>query len=171
MFNRSQFNRAPFNRPFSVDILASFTWDGEGGMSIKGTGEFLAVISMHGEGEFSINAIREQFASINWDGVGELSIAAIRERLASIRWNGEGSFTVNANRYHIDEIEITGPFAPGDKIIIDSGKFRVTKNGQMIGYSGDFFDLHPGANHITYTDPATGRTIQMRVTYRDKYLY
>jgi hypothetical protein len=170
MFNRSQFNRAPFNRPFSVDVLASFTWDGEGGMSIKGNGIFLAAISMHGEGEFSINAIREQLASINWDGVGEMSIAAIRERLASIHWNGEGTLQINASRYHIDEIEITGPFAPGEKIIIDSKKMLVRKNGSVIGYEGGFFDLNQGDNTITFTDSGTGRTVLCRITHRDKFI-
>jgi len=170
MFNRSPFNRMPFNRPFSVDVLASFSWDGEGDMSIKGKGEFVAAISMHGEGEFNIDAVRERFASINWNGTGELTIEAIRERLASINWNGEGTFRMNASRYHIEKIEITGPFAPGEKIIIDSNKMLVRKNGAVIGYLGDFFDLNPGSNTINFRDNATGRTILCRITHRDKFV-
>jgi len=170
MFNRGSFNRLPFNRTSSIEILASFSWYGEGEVSVHASVEYLAIITMHGEGEFNLSAIREKFGSLTWDGLGQMSIGAIRERLASIKWDGEGEFKINAGKFHIEEIEVLGPFAPGDKIVVDTAKLRVTKNGSTIGYEGEFFELNPGNNHIVYTDTASGRTVQVRITYRDKFI-
>ncbi len=171
MFNRSAFNRSPFNRTFTAEVLFSATLEGDGGMTAAANVEYLATITMQGEGELTASFIREIVSTAIMQGEGEISAPAIRERLFSAFLEGEGTLSANAGRFHVQEIEVITPFAPGEKVIIDSTKFRVTKNGQSLGYNGDFFDLHSGENLISYTDSATGRSIQIRVTHRDKYLY
>ncbi|MEK5165973.1 hypothetical protein NYE69_27005 [Paenibacillus sp. FSL R5-0527] len=105
---------------------------------------------------------------------GRLSAENIRGIvLEPRRMSGEGRMFAEASKYHTDWIEFTDAFRPGDVIIIDSGKFKITRNGVNVShlYNGDFFDLNLGENRLTWTDPATGRTILFRITHRDKFLY
>jgi Phage-related protein len=170
MFNRGAFNRMPFNRSFSVEILFSAVLQGEGGLIANPNVEYLATVTLEGEGELFASYIREYLVSAVLQGEGSLTAISIRERLFSALLQGEGELKVAASRFHIDEIDVLGPFAPGDKIVIDSAKLRVTKNGSAIGYEGEFFNLNPGGNHIVYTDTATGRTVQIRITHRDRFI-
>jgi hypothetical protein len=170
VFNRSQFNRMPFNRPYSVEVLFSATLDGSGVTTAALNLEFNMTTTLDGTGSLIVDMIRELFFVAQLDGIGTLTVEMIRERFLAAQLNGEGTISAVLKRYHVDEIEVTGPFAPGDKIIIDSKKLRVTKNGQTVGYEGDFFDLNTGNNQIIYTDAAAGRTVQFRVTHRDKYI-
>ncbi|MNW40822.1 hypothetical protein D3C74_179460 [compost metagenome] len=87
--------------------------------------------------------------------------------------SGEGRITAELSKFHTDYIEFMDVFRPGEVIVIDSGKFKITRNGQNVShlYNGDFFDLNLGNNNLTWTDPETGRTVLCRITHRDKYLY
>jgi hypothetical protein len=170
MFNRGSFNRTAFNRTFSVDVFFSTTMNGVGEMSFTPNMEYAMSVQMNGEGGLTIETIREIFFSSQMDGIGELSIDTIRERFLSAAMNGIGSMDVNFKKYQVDILEITNPFQAGDKIIIDAKKLTVRQNGQAIGYDGDFFDINPGDNVITYEDAELGRTIQIRVTHRDRYI-
>ncbi|NUU73759.1 phage distal tail protein, partial [Paenibacillus xylanilyticus] len=73
----------------------------------------------------------------------------------------------------VDYIEFEDNFNPGDQIIIDSGKFKITRNGQNVShlYTGDFLQLNPGTNSLRWTDPETARTVLFRITHRDRFLY
>ncbi|WP_025715592.1 phage distal tail protein [Paenibacillus sp. 1-18] len=98
----------------------------------------------------------------------------IREiEMIAERMSGAGSLHADADRYHTDYIEFTDVFRPGEVIVIDSGKFKITRNGQNVShpYNGDFFDLNLGNNNLTWTDPETGRTVLCRIAHRDKFLY
>jgi len=170
MFNRGSFNHLPFNRSFSVDILFSASLQGEGGLYAYPNVEYVATVTMQGEGELSAAYIREYIVSAVLQGEGVLTANVVRERLYSALLQGDGELKAAASRFHIDEIEVLGPFAPGDKIVIDSAKLLVKKNGSAIGYEGEFFNLNPGGNHIVYTDTATGRTVQIRITHRDCFI-
>jgi len=172
LFNRNAaLNRMPFSRPFSVDIMLSAILEGKSELIASLTMDLTMNAQMNGEGELIADLIREFFMSAEFNGIATMDVEMIRERLIFAALNGQGSLQGNLSRFHVDSIAINNPFAPGDKIVIDSGKLRVMRNGQPIGYTGDFFDIHPGQNTITYTDSATGRTVQIRITYRDKYLY
>jgi hypothetical protein len=160
-----------FTQPFLVEIYFSTNLEGKGTVTAVFSMEISLSSELNGSGDLVADFIRELFIAANLDGIGTMDINMIRERLMAVAVNGEGSLQGNLSRFHVDSISVVGSFAPGDKIVIDSGKLRATKNGQPIGYSGDFFDLHPGQNTITYTDPDNGRTIQIRITHRDKYLY
>lgn len=162
----SSFNNMPFNTvnqgsnveyslDFSMDMALSARLSGEGRMQGAFVrGYLLEVERMSGEGRLSAENIR---------GIV----------LEPQRMSGEGRMFAEASKYHTDWIEFTDAFRPGDVIIIDSGKFKITRNGVNVShlYNGDFFDLNLGENRLTWTDPATGRTILFRITHRDKFLY
>ena len=171
MFNQTAFNVTPFNRPYTLDVLFSVHMDGEGALFALPSVTYTASIVMGGEGSVDANYIREITKAAFMNGEGALSATNLRERILQATINGDGSLTAQAKKYHVDSVTVEGPFAPGDKIIFDSTKFRITKNGTIIGYDGELFDINPGVNTITYQDSETGRNIVVRVSFRDRYLY
>ncbi|MCR8656926.1 phage tail family protein [Paenibacillus endoradicis] len=171
MFNQTGFNSTPFNRSYTLDVLFSVRMDVNGASTFSPGAVYSASIEMNGEGSADAKYIREMINSIVMSGEGSLTSSVIRETLMKTIMNGDGDLHVQPKKFHIDSITVNGPFAPGDKIIIDSSKFRVSKNGMIIGYDGDVFDVNPGVNTITYKDTVTGRNILVRVSYRDRYLY
>ncbi|WP_217597180.1 phage tail family protein [Cohnella sp. GbtcB17] len=171
MFNRTAFGQETFNRPASKEIVFSVSLSGDGDMSAKSNGIHLATVALAGDGDLSAAGLRQIIGVIaELAANGDMTAAMQRTRLTSALLEGNADLKANGGRYHIEEISITNTFAPGEKIIIDAHKLRVTKNGTMIGYDGEFFQLSPGTNNIVYTDTASGRTLQMRIVYRDKYV-
>jgi hypothetical protein len=170
VFNQAAFNHTAYNRIFSIDVFLSASMNGSAEMSFAPNMEYFISVQMNGEGGLTIETIREIFFSSQMDGIGTMDIDAIREKFMSAVMNGAGSISVSFSKYHVDVLEITNPFGPGDKVIIDAKKLTVRKNGQAIGYNGELFDISPEENVITYEDAETGRTIQVRVTHRDRYI-
>jgi len=171
MFNHSAFNRSPYNRPFTLELYLAATLAGEGELSAFSNADHTATVLMEGAGELTTDFIREIIGIVQMlEGEGALTAANIRERLFSSLMQGEGELRASPSRFHIDEIIIQAPFTPGEKIVIDSQKMIVRKSGQVIGYEGDFFEIRPGVNVITYKDTATGRTVYCRITYRDRHI-
>ncbi|MEK3718884.1 phage distal tail protein [Paenibacillus sp. FSL R7-0333] len=172
MFNRGSFNRIAFNREFSVFVFGSAVLRGEG--TLKAGANLIATgsVALHGEGNLKASFVREVRFSAAMHGEGGLTAAFVRERLQRAVMHGVGTLKANGSRYHLDEIVFTGSFAPGDRIVIDSKNLTFTKNGQNALHmmQGDFFDLNLGSNNIVYTDPATGREVLIRITYRDKFI-
>ena len=154
-----------------MEVLFSVQMDGYGASVFSPGAVYSASITMSGEGSVNMKNIREMVNSTFMSGEGTLNSKGIRERLMETLMHGDGELHVQPKKFHIDTIIVNGPFAPGDKIVIDSNKFRVKKNGTVIGYDGDVFDINPGENTITYKDTITGRNILVRVSYRDRYLY
>lgn len=172
MFNRGSFNRTAFNRPFSLDVFFSSTMNGIGEMSFAPNMEYVMSIQMDGVGSMITEMIREIFFVAQMDGIGELSIETIRERFMSAAMNGDGSMVVNFKKYHVDAVEYTGDFGPGERIVINAKNMTFTKDGlnAISSMTGDFFDLNPGVNELVYTDGETGRSVLIRLTHRDKYV-
>lgn len=171
MFNQSSFNHTPFNLLFTTDVLFSVRMDGEGASVFSPGVTYTASIVMSGDGSMSANTIRDLTMGAVMNADGAMTASAVRDLFIAAMMNGNGSLDAQPKKFHIDSITVNGPFAPGDQIIIDSTKFRVSKNGTIIGYDGDVFDVNPGTNTITYTDNASGRNVLIRVSYRDRYLY
>lgn len=167
------FNRLPFNRPVTMFVFGRAILSGCADLVAASTAEVGGRAVMTGESSMETGFIRELFFSAQMDADSSMNVSFVRERLQKAVMHGISSLQGRGSRYHVDEIEFVGPFAPGDKIIIDSGKFKITRNGQNVShlYNGDFFDLNLGTNNLTWTDPATGRTILFRITHRDKFLY
>ncbi|MNH78566.1 hypothetical protein D3C73_308720 [compost metagenome] len=173
MFNRaSPFNRLTYNRPLTVFVFGSAILSGDGGMSAAANADMIGSARLDADGGLSATFNREIVFAARMDAEAGLSAGYIRERIQSAIMQGIGTLKTNGSRYHVDEIEVLGPFAPGDRIIIDSKKLKVTKNGENALHlmQGNFFDLNIGENNITYTDPETGRDILMRITYKDKFV-
>ncbi|WP_052476326.1 phage distal tail protein [Cohnella kolymensis] len=172
MFNQSSaFNRAPFNRPFSVEILLSVTLDGQGTAAASLNRDTVMASELTGIAEVIGDLIQGVLFAAQVDGIGSVSGELLRERILSAALDAGGTLLANMSRFHVEEIQISSPIVPGDKVVIDAKKLRASKNGEPVGYTGDFFDIHPGQNELTITDQSSGRTIQIRVTHRDKYLY
>jgi len=64
-----------------------------------------------------------------------------------------GELTANSSLFRVSEITITGPFAPGDRVVIDSRNMVLTHNGQnaLHKMGGGFFDLILGNNEMPHT--------------------
>lgn len=174
----SSYNDLAFNSPTEnevniVDMSARLS--GEGRVLVeKFAMEMVAAAHLSGEGRLSASYIREySLEPERMSGEGRMSAAYVREIRLKSRMSGEGRVRADATKFHVDYIEFTDAFKPGDVIIIDSGKFKITRNGINVShlYNGDFFDLNLGENRLTWTDPVTGRTILFRITHRDKFLY
>lgn len=167
------FNRQPFNRPLSIFVYGRAFLSANAGVVATSIVEVGGRAVLNGEGGVQTNFNREISFATKMDADSSMSANFIRERLHKAVMHGITSMQTRGRRYHIDEIEFVGPFAPGDKIIIDSEKFRISRNGENVShlYNGDFFDLNLGTNNLTWTDPASGRTILFRITHRDKFLY
>ncbi|KOP64353.1 hypothetical protein AMS62_03085 [Bacillus sp. FJAT-18019] len=167
------FNRQPFNRPLTMFVYGRAVLSGCAGVVAKSTVEVGGRAVLGGEGGVQADFIREISFAAQMDADSGMKSDFIRERLQRAIMHGISSLQGKASRYHVDEIEFTGPFVPGDIIVIDSEKFKIMQNGLNVShlYKGDFFDLNLGTNNLTWTDPATGRTILFRITHRDKFLY
>ncbi len=172
-FSSGAFNRMPFNRPYSVDIFGNFEILVGGEALFQSSVELTASFTIDAEVEPSIDAIRERFGKFLIEQLIEMDFAGIRYRYGDFELVCDLEVQVNANRNHVDELILTGPFAPGEKIIIDVSKLLVKKNGNVIGYDGEIFELNPGNNRLLYKDnstPETSRSIQIRVSHRDRFI-
>ena len=166
------FNRMPFNRPESIEIYGSFVVDLSGDVSalanIIASPSFLAEMSA----ETIFAAVREQFGQFLVDAAAEVEAAGTRERTGQFVVDAFLEVSFAAWRMHVDVIEFNGQFKPGDRIVIDNEKLKFTLNGQNALHlmQGDFFDLNTGKNELIYTDDQSGRTVRMRITFRDRYV-
>ncbi|SDC70198.1 Phage tail protein [Paenibacillus sp. UNCCL117] len=172
MFNRGFYNRMPFNRFAVVDIYAAVRIDGFGDLTVRTVAEMYTGARIDGRGDLQADATREIFFAITMDGQGDLSATISREIFQGAIIDGQGDLSADARRYHVDVLEFTGNFAPGDKIVIDSKQLSVTKNGVNIlhNFTGDFFNLNVGSNDFLYQDTAAGRSVLIRITHRDKFV-
>lgn len=173
MFNRGSFNRLSFNRPYITDILFSASLSGSGSIQAVENMNMAFILNVSGVGSLATNFTQEIILNYQDHGLGSSSFEFIREKLLTFFNSGIGSIVSNFSRFHLYLIQYTGDLAPGDKVVIDSKKMTITKNGVNV-YSqmqGDFFDIQPGQNTVKYSDNETGRTVLMRVKNADKYLY
>ena len=162
----------PFNRPESVEIYGSFVIDAGGEVSVLANvvaiPSFLADLSA----DVIFAAVREMFGQFIIESAAEVEASGTRERTGQFVADAALEVSFSAGRYHVEVIEFTGEFKPGDQIIIDNERLKFTINGQNALHlmSGDFFDLNTGENEIIYTDDQSGRTVRMRITFRDRYV-
>ncbi|MDY8095880.1 hypothetical protein UY456_23205 [Paenibacillus polymyxa] len=167
------FNRLPFNRPLTMFVYGRAMLSGYAGVVAMSTVEVGGRALLSGESGVEADFTREIFFSAQMDAASSMSVSFVRERLQKAIMRGISSLQARGSRYHVDKIEFVGPFIPGDIIMIDSKKFKITKNGENVShlYNGDFFDLNLGENQLTWIDPETGRTILFRITHEDVFLY
>ncbi|ETT30655.1 hypothetical protein C161_27163 [Paenibacillus sp. FSL R5-192] len=173
MFNRGAFNGLAFNRQISVFVFGRAVADISGSAvaaaTMEMTGSAVMDVNVGAEGDFvreiSFAAVMDVAAGTKADFVREITKRAVMDV-------GFGA-VAKGSRYHVEFLEFTGPFKPGDQVIIDANTCKITQNGVNASHllEGDFFDLNLGENNLTWTDPETGRNVLIRVTHRDKFLY
>jgi hypothetical protein len=173
MFNQGGFNQLGFNQQASSDVLVSVRLSGRAGIKTAASIDISASAHISGRASVVADFIREIAQTVHVSGQASLSATLMRERNVSAHLSGNARLTANAAKYHVDSIEYTGDFEPGEKIVINAKDLTFSKDGQnaINEMIGDFFDLNPGVNELQYTDPETGRTLLVRITHRDRYLY
>ncbi|MNW36736.1 hypothetical protein D3C74_137540 [compost metagenome] len=166
------FNGMPYNRTASFDISGSFAIELESEVLILATIEAHTGFNVDCDLELAFESVREQFGSFVLEQALEMEFNAVRERYGKFDVVCELEVSFIAGRMHVDFAEFIGEFKPGDQIIIDSDKLKMTLNGQNALHlmQGDFFDLNTGSNELIYTDDKTGRTVRMRITFKDKFV-
>jgi len=166
------FNRSPFNRSASIDVYCSFEIDLAGDVSVLANVEANVGFDLDLGADVLFDAVRERLAAFVLDQVSEINFAGVRERVGSFAVSCQLDVSFTAGRMHVDYIEFVGEFKPGDQIVIDSNTLKLTRNGQNALHlmQGDFFDLNTGTNELIYTDDKSGRTVRMRITFKDKFV-
>lgn len=169
----SPFNRMAYNRPFSVEIFLHSTLHGNGELTASLNLEIALSSQLDGIGELIASFIREIMFAVHLSGEGTLDADMIRDLWLSVQMDGNGGLNGTLSRYHVKYVEYTGDFDPGDKIVIDSKRMTIKKNDINVIHemNGDFFDLNFGTNELVYRDEESGRSVLIRVTHRDKFLY
>lgn len=172
MFNQSGFNALPFNRSISVDVTASFEMDLSGEMIFVGSVDVRSSFEMDITLNQTFNAYRDQIGEFVMDLLSDMEFEGTRDRLGTFDMNMKLDMDFNAARFQVLSLTFTGEFKPGDKIIIDSSKLKLTKNGQnaLQDMQGDFISLFVGNNRLTWTDDQTTREVLIRLQYRDRYM-
>ncbi|GGH17396.1 phage distal tail protein [Paenibacillus segetis] len=173
MFNLAAFNRTPFNRPLSIETFFTAIFEADSELVLGINLDMAMDATFEIKTEILAYMTRETPFKALFETSTELLTGMIRERIFSAKFEPSTEFISNQKIFHIEEIEFVGEFKPGDKIVIDSEKYKITRNGENVShlYNGDFFDLNLGINNLTWTDPVTGRTVLFRITYRDRMLY
>lgn len=170
MFNRTQFNLTKFNRPFFSFVFTSCLLVGEGNIFPNGVIDAVGNVLLQGNGtlELTVSEQGELFIS----GIGGISANALKELYGDVLLSGLGAIYPTATRYEVKSITYSGDFTVDGTIIINMDKFTVTLNGAnaLNNISGDFFNLLPGENEITYTDDSTNRTVRITFDYRDRWV-
>ncbi|GIO63588.1 phage distal tail protein [Paenibacillus cineris] len=166
------FNRLPYNRPLTLEVLFSITFESETELAAKINLDMPLSVTFDMETEFTPEMTRVIPFSSMFETATEMLSEMTRIRLFGVNFESITELSAASKLYHIDQIQFVGTFAPGDRIIIDSKNLKFTKNGANALHmmQGDFFDLSLGPNNLVYTDPATNRNILIRITHRDKFV-
>lgn len=171
-FNDLTFNSYTDQEANIIDISVNLS--GSSRVALDLNMEMTLLVHLSGQSEVSADYIREFDIKVDrMSGKGDTSATIVREIRPSVNMSGQGRVFALVSKFHVNYLDFTGDFKPGDRIIIDSGKYKITRNGENVShlYGGDFFNLNLGVNNLTWTDPATGRTILFRITHRDRFLY
>jgi len=166
------FNRLPFNRSASIDVYGNFEIDLAGEVSVATVMIASPTFDADLTAEMIFDAIREKIGAFLVEAVAELEVSGTRERTGQFAAEATVEVSFSAGRMHVDVIEFSGEFKPGDQIVIDNERLRFLLNNQNALHlmNGDFFDLNTGENEIIYTDNQSGRMVRMRITFRNRYV-
>jgi hypothetical protein len=167
------FNRSPFNRELTNVKYFNANFVTGVGVSANMNLNMLLFAAIEVASELQTMLIREMPFTVDYETASSMDVEMIRVRTFDAHISTATTFKATSKLYHVDWIEFTGEFKAGDRIIIDSGKYKITSNGENVShlYDGDFFNLNLGTNNLTWTDPSNGRSILFRITHRDRFLY
>jgi hypothetical protein len=122
--------------------------------------------------DMAFEANRDKMSEFTMELTQSMEFEGTRDRVYPFEIDIDMQMSFDAARFHVDEMVITGDFAPGDKIVIDSDALKLTKNGTNALHlmQGDFFDINPGENEVTVTDDQSSRSVRIRMTHRDRFV-
>lgn len=172
MFNQAAFNALPFNREYNVNVALDFALDHSNEMAWIGNVEIVPQFEIDHSLDDAFTAFRDRVSAFAMDLLQEMDFSAVRHRTARFDMAMTLASDFNLARSQVLTLTLSGPFAPGDKIIIDSEKLKITKNGvnALQDMQGDFISLFVGENRLSWTDDQTQRDVLIRLQYRDIYL-
>ncbi|WP_313636732.1 phage distal tail protein [Paenibacillus sp.] len=167
------FGRLPFDRPFTTDALFIVSIESLTEVTPRINVDMPVTVIYESQTEFTPEMTREITQAAVIETATETLTQMVREMLRSAMIESVTEFNVTVTQSHVNVVNYSGAFAPGDRIIIDTRKQTITLNGVNVLhlFEGDFFDLAYGLNTITYKDAETGRNILTRIMHRDRYLY
>lgn len=81
-------------------------------------------------------------------------------------------YTPAAMRYYSNEFTFLGDCIPGQQIIIDGENYTVTNGATnaIHQFNGDFPELFPGENTITYSDNGANRYVLLQVNRSERHI-
>lgn len=162
----------PFNVMFGVDVYASFEIDHSNEMELDIKMTYVFSFEIDHSLDLDFDGLRDRIGAFVMDLACEMDFSGIRDKIGKFDMECELKMDFDGKRYRVETIEYTGEFAPGDKIVIDTDKLKITQNNQNALHlmQGDFFSINVGQNELTYTDDQTGRTVRIRLTHRDRFV-
>lgn len=114
---------------------------------------------------FTINGITTSTASKAFTVEGSFMVEPVI--VLSFKAASTGSFTL-VNGSTQQGITITGTFANGDTVTIDSKEYSVQHNGAEVDFTGAFPIFPVGAQVISYSDTFASRNIDISSDYRQR---
>ncbi len=168
-----RFGVTGFNYPYDYDQFAQVKADGVGGLIANAA--FSVTVSIQADGVGGVIA-RAAYTINESVGVmassGELTARAGRKESATLAMPGIGAIVINNESASITTIQFVGTIPPGSQILIDTGKFIVTKDGlnALPSFSGEFVPLNAGINEIIYEDSEASRTVEMTVPDSERFI-
>lgn len=172
MFNRGQYNEMPFNRVLIVDVLIDFAIDHRNTTSFTGNVQVLPSFEIDHTLSTEFAALRDRIAGFVTDLLQSMDFSAVRERTGGFTMFMQIEHDFAMSQSQVLTLTFAGGFKPGDRILIDSDKLKMTKNGvnALQDMDGDFISLYVGENRLSWTDDRTQRNVRIRVDYRDRFM-
>lgn len=90
--------------------------------------------------------------------------------IKSLTGDATGKTIILQNAGTNQGISITADWVEDDVLIVDSDSMQVTINGNIVDFAGMFPEFSAGSQQFGYIDDFDGRTIDITLTYHQKYV-
>lgn len=167
------FNRIAFDGDFIPELTFGANFEGKTDFDSRMNLDMAITAMFEFVSELEATMVREQTYNADFQFMTGFEAAMVRERSIVALFEFKTELKAGVRYTHTDEFTFTGEFNPLERIIIDTKKMKITKNGQNVFHlhGGDFLELAFGENKITYTDSEGSRSVLTRVSHRDEYLF
>lgn len=172
MFNQAGFNLMPFDRELSYELFLSFNSTHKLEEMFAATVHFNESFDLQHTLDTDLYLVKDKFVSFVENLVLSMNFVNLRERTFKINLQHRLDTDFHASKSQIAKLVFTGNFEPGDKIVIDSKRLKLTKNNlnALNEMQGEFLNLYVGDNEIRWNDGEEEREILIRLQHDDKFV-
>jgi hypothetical protein len=173
MYNRTSFNRTPFNRKARFE----FEWTATANAETGSGGSVIIIRYLGGSAAAESSATGEIIRVVLPSGVAEAVTEATGDYIHTVFLEGETEAVTYANgsslsTYGQEVLTIEGVnMNAGDELIIDTEHMTVTLNGvnivDRVSDASVFFKLKDGVNEIVVEG---GTTADIKILWKDRWL-